>query len=330
MTSATTCPTPAILEELLLGKLPAEPSRKLAAHLESCLHCQARAQSLATDDALVDLVRDDWQATSAMAQRVPPGLLDKVKTLGPAGSATAHISAQSPEELRGPRPSTPGKSLEDWLPQNQRTISFVQIIGIGAQIADSLSDIHARGLVYRVLCPDNVWLEYDQRISPLDPFTSHSFCVKILDVEFSREQTSESTISGTPAYMAPEQARGETVDYRCDLFSLGSILYRMCTGRPPFDGQDALATLIAVASIQPRAPRELNPAVPAALSELVMKLLRKAPAERPRSAQVVAATLRSMGDGNGPNRRRRITVAVIVALLLGAAAIVAGALWSTP
>jgi serine/threonine protein kinase len=122
--------------------------------------------------------------------------------------------------------------------------------------------------------------------------------VKILDFGLARGSThdvgltQEGAIIGTPAYMAPEQSRGEAVDYRCDLFSLGCVLYRMLTGLPPFRGEDTISTLMAVATHQPLPPARLG--FPQDLSDLMMSLLEKSPDKRPASAGAVAKALRAM------------------------------------
>jgi serine/threonine protein kinase len=92
--------------------------------------------------------------------------------------------------------------------------------------------------------------------------------------------TASGVVVGTPAYMAPEQAGGERVDPRSDLFSLGCVLYRLCTGQTPFRGRTALALLRALAVDTPRPPRERNPAVPPALNALILRLLEKEPGRR--------------------------------------------------
>ncbi len=102
--------------------------------------------------------------------------------------------------------------------------------------------------------------------------------------------------------MAPEQARGEKVDPRCDLFSLGCVLYRIATGKPPFRGTDTISTLMAVAVNHPRPPHELEPGLPPVLSALIMGLLAKETADRPPSAQAVAE---SPGDHLAASCRRR-------------------------
>src|SRR5262249_5171080 len=97
--------------------------------------------------------------------------------------------------------------------------------------------------------------------------------------------------AGTPQYMSPEQAQGEAVDHRSDLFSLGSVLYAMCTGRPPFRATGSMAVLKRVCEDTPRPIREINPEIPDWLCEIVAKLHAKNPAERFQSAKEVAELL---------------------------------------
>src|SRR5262249_13176487 len=94
-----------------------------------------------------------------------------------------------------------------------------------------------------------------------------------------------------PEYMSPEQARGEPVDHRADLFSLGSVLYACCTGRPPFRGASALAVVRAVSEQAAPAPRSLNPDVSAWLKSFIARLMAKNPADRFQSAAEVAGLL---------------------------------------
>jgi len=132
--------------------------------------------------------------------------------------------------------------------------------------------------------------------------------------------------------MAPEQAAGRTVDGQADLFSLGAILYRMTTGKPAFDGPSLTAVLTAIATHTPAPPIQLNPAVPPALSELVVQLLSKEPVDRPESANAVAAALEAIeqgqpvliGKGRGKqaaSRLRRIAVPVILLCVFGGTAV---------
>src|SRR5262249_36066094 len=106
--------------------------------------------------------------------------------------------------------------------------------------------------------------------------------------------TQSGAIVGTPAYMAPEQAQSETVDHRTDLFSLGCVLYRLCTGQLPFKGKGTFGMLTSLAVDNPRTVRELNADIPPALAGLVMRLLAKSPADRPESARAVVQALQQI------------------------------------
>ena len=99
---------------------------------------------------------------------------------------------------------------------------------------------------------------------------------------------------GTPAFMAPEQARGEEVDGRCDLFSVGVVLYRLVTGVQPFKGKDTMSTLMALAMESPPPPAEVSDGVPAELSDLIMRLIEKDRERRIGTADEVATILREL------------------------------------
>jgi TolB-like protein len=178
-----------------------------------------------------------------------------------------------------------GETLEDRL-RREGPLCPTEIVRIGAELADGLAAAHARGLVHRDIKPANIWLE------------AESGRVKILDFGLARAAeadgriTDPGTVVGTPAYMAPEQARGEAVDGRCDLFSLGSVLYTLCTGRPPFAGAHGLAILRAVCDDSPPPIQNLNPEAPAWLITLIERLHTKDPAGRLGSAAEVARLLR--------------------------------------
>jgi serine/threonine protein kinase len=112
--------------------------------------------------------------------------------------------------------------------------------------------------------------------------------------EADAQFTQAGAVIGTPAYMAPEQASGEPVDARCDLFSLGSVLYRAATGASAFAGRDTLAILSALATRTPTPPHRLVPSLPRMFSGLVMRLLAKDPADRPQSAQEVVDAIEAL------------------------------------
>jgi len=143
------------------------------------------------------------------------------------------------------------------------------------QIAAALGAAHAAGIVHRDVKPENVFL------------TGDSAHVKVLDFGISKVGdtkdglTKTGTVMGTPDYMAPEQARGDKVDARADIYAAGAILYRAITGKKPFEGlDDPMATLTAVLTQEPPRPSELNPAVPLSLELVVQRAMAKNPAER--------------------------------------------------
>jgi serine/threonine protein kinase len=157
-----------------------------------------------------------------------------------------------------------------------------------AQLCDGLSFIHARGLVHRDLKPSNILVTPAHRAILVD-----FGLVKRLHED---RATDPGRAVGTYRYMAPEQARGEAVDLRADLYSLGATLYELLTARPPFTEQNQLQLLEAVISKRPVSVSEINPGAPRALCTLVGRLLAKRPGDRPGDASEIASVLRSVGS----------------------------------
>ena len=176
-----------------------------------------------------------------------------------------------------------GISLEDKL-QQQGPLELKEILRIGLQAADGLVAAHRQGLVHRDIKPANILLE------------NGVGRVKITDFGLARAAddvslTQTGLIAGTPAYMSPEQARGEAVDHRSDLFSLGSVLYALCTGRTPFRSSTALGMLKQVCEEQPHPIRDLNPDIPDWLCGIIARLHAKLPEDRFQSAGELAEML---------------------------------------
>lgn len=177
-----------------------------------------------------------------------------------------------------------GESLQQRLNREER-ISERDTLRIGREIAMGLTAAHKRGLIHRDIKPDNIWLEAD------------SDRVKIVDFGLVRSAmddaglTQTGIVVGTPKYMAPEQAQGQSVDHRCDLFSLGSVLYHMATGIVPFQGNNVTATLLAVTQADPSAVRDANPNVSPGLDDLIRRLLEKDPNKRFASADEVVEAI---------------------------------------
>lgn len=176
-----------------------------------------------------------------------------------------------------------GKSLQERLDQGG-PLELKEVLRIGIQTAAGLAAAHAQGLIHRDVKPANILLENGvERVK----LTDFGLARAIDDASL----TQSGVIAGTPQYMAPEQARGEVVDARADLFSLGSVLYAMCTGRPPFRASTAMGVLKRVCDEEPRPLREVNADVPEWLAAIVGKLHAKEPADRFQSAAKVADLL---------------------------------------
>ncbi len=158
------------------------------------------------------------------------------------------------------------------------------ILRIGIQIAAGLSAAHHQGLVHRDIKPANILL--DQGIDRL-VITDFGLARAVDDASMTRT----GVIAGTPQFMSPEQARGEAIDARSDLFSLGSVLYTLCTGRVPFRADSALAVLRRITDSEARPIAEINPAIPPWLVHIVDRLHAKTPQQRYPSAAYVAELL---------------------------------------
>jgi len=176
-----------------------------------------------------------------------------------------------------------GTSLQDRLDRSG-PLQLHEVLRIGMQTASGLAAAHAQGLVHRDVKPANILLENGVER------------VKLTDFGLARAAddaslTQSGVIAGTPAFMSPEQAEGKPLDHRSDLFSLGSVLYAMCTGRPPFRAGTSMGVLKRVCEDTPSPIRELNPEIPDWLVAVVEKLHAKDPAARFQSATEVAEVL---------------------------------------
>ena len=199
-----------------------------------------------------------------------------------------HVVTIHAVEDAGPRPYivmqyVDGASLQDRI-DRIGPLQLPELLRIGMQTASGLAAAHAQGLVHRDVKPANILLENGVER------------VKITDFGLARAAddaslTQAGAVAGTPAFMSPEQAEGKRLDHRSDLFSLGSVLYAMCTGRPPFRAGSSMGVLKRVCEGTPTPIRETNPEVPEWLAAVVAKLHAKDPAGRIQSAAEVAELL---------------------------------------
>jgi WD40 repeat protein len=175
-----------------------------------------------------------------------------------------------------------GESLEQRLRREGR-LNVRDVIHLGAQAAAGLSAAHANGLIHRDVKPGNMLIESGERLK----LTDFGLARATEDMKLTRT----GYVSGTPLYMAPEQARGEEVDARADLFSLGVVLYETLAGKPPFEGNTPLAVLRQVADTPHTPLRRLNADVPEWLEDVIDGLLAKTPDDRIQTAAEVAQVL---------------------------------------
>jgi serine/threonine-protein kinase len=189
----------------------------------------------------------------------------------------------------------PGQSLQQRI-DRFGPLDLKEVLRIGSQTAAGLAAAHSQGLVHRDIKPANIMLENGvERVL----ITDFGLARSVDDASV----TANGGVAGTPQYMAPEQARGEAVDQRADLFALGSTLYAMCTGHAPFRGESSMAVIRQVCDMEPRPIRAIDPEVPAWLEAIVKKLQAKDPKDRLQSAAEVADLLeRCLAHVQHPDR----------------------------
>lgn len=164
-------------------------------------------------------------------------------------------------------PFIDGESLQERVRRNG-PLGTKEVLRIGIQASRGLQAAHEQGLVHRDIKPGNILLERDVERAMLTDF---GLARAVDDASMTRS----GVIAGTPQFMSPEQARGEAVDHRSDLFSLGSVLYTMCAGRPPFRAETTMGLLRRIIDVNPRPLREINTDLPDWLAAIVEKLHSK-------------------------------------------------------
>jgi len=209
---------------------------------------------------------------------------------GRAVAAVAHehvVPVYAVDEYRGlpyiVMQYIPGLSLFQRMERDGQ-LETCEVARIGLQVARGLAAAHAQGIVHRDVKPANVILENTVDRAMVTDFG-------LARVADDATMTRSGTIAGTPQYMSPEQARGEPVDPRSDLFSLGGLLYAAATARPPFRAESVIGVIHRVCHSDPRPIREINPNIDLWLVALIDKLMAKDADHRFQSADEVAQTL---------------------------------------
>ncbi len=205
-----------------------------------------------------------------------------------------------------------GETLKDLIRRRDR-LSGNESVAVTLQLLAAVDFAHRNGIVHRDIKPQNVMLDRDGT-------------VKVMDFGIARAgdsgMTEAGSILGTAQYLAPEQAKGQPVDERSDLYSVGVVLYELLTGTVPFKGDSAVTVALKHVNEVPREPSELVPGMPYALNQIVLKAMAKDPADRYQSAAAFARDLRAAREG-GPVQAAAFDAGGERTRVMGAAAMTA-------
>ncbi len=182
----------------------------------------------------------------------------------------------------------------------RQPLDGADLLDLGIQVSEALAAAHALGLVHRDIKPGNILIDKQGRAK----VTDFGLAKRIELTSDAPDPTAtlarltqSGLIMGTPAYMSPEQTRGEPLDARTDIFSLGVSLYEAATGGLPFEGPSALATMHAIATAEPIPPSRSRPELPPELDVVLFRALAKSPSERYASARELADALKGLREG---------------------------------
>jgi serine/threonine-protein kinase len=205
-----------------------------------------------------------------------------------------------------------GRTLADRI-RDDGAMPFPHVVNILTQTLSALEAAHAKKIVHRDIKPDNVFLT--DRIRGVTAVKLLDFGIaKSLDENAELSLTRTGMVVGTPFYMAPEQARGETLDHRVDIYACGVLLFEMLTGRRPFHATNYNALMVQVLTSPPPDPRHLRPAVPSGFAAVVTRAMAKDKRERYADARAFLAALwelqSTVSEGLGPEEIDRIAQAV--------------------
>ena len=207
-----------------------------------------------------------------------------------------------------------GRPLSEVLAEGPMSLERVTAIGI--QVAAALAASHAAGIIHRDIKPANILVMADQTVKVLDFGIAKRVHTDERDATHEAVTlTAPGVVVGTVAYMSPEQTRGETVDGRTDIFSLGCVLYQAATGRQPFRAPTPIATMMAIATAQPAPPSGLQTTLPVGFDAFISRCLAKSRDDRFSTMDDVASALRRLSGESGPktaNVARAITAIAVL------------------
>ncbi len=357
------CPSPESIEDLLANRLPQALAEEVRRHIAGCAACRERTQSprypflgppaepgelgrlgpfrirglLGEGGMGIVFDAEDENLHRPVALKVLrpdkalPGMRDKflieARLLAQIDQPNVVHIYHVDEEGGLPYMAMErlqGETLDQRL-RREGSIPASEALSITRRVADGLVAVHDKHLVHRDIKPANIWLELGQggRLER----------VVLLDFGIARRTTDKArqgaTIVGTPSYMAPEQALGQEVDARSDLYGLGCVLYRMVTGRPPFPGEGEETEAVLQAAIAGEAPPVAGvvPSLPAPIAKLIHDLMSRDPAGRPASARDLIARLEALGDGPAaPSSAARPRLPGRAGILIGAATVLVATL----
>jgi len=219
-------------------------------------------------------------------------------------------------------PLVEGESLRDRLSQGG-PVPIAEAVRLLAETADGLAYAHRMGIVHRDIKPENILLQDGHALVADFGVAKAVHAATLTDATSPTQMTGVGTIIGTPAYMAPEQAAGEAIDHRVDLYALGVVAHELLTGKNPFAGATPAQMIGAHFTLTPPSVAEVRRDCPPALASLIQRLLAKDPAARPASADDVRAELQAIAggalEGSVPGHQRSTAIAAA----LGAVAVLA-------
>jgi eukaryotic-like serine/threonine-protein kinase len=269
----------------------------------------------------VYLARDTKLGRQVALKLLPAGFTDDEERLrrfeqeARAASALNHPNIVTIHEIRRAGSThfiatefIDGVTLRDQM--SSRTFKLAELLEVATQIASALSAAHTTGVIHRDIKPENVMLRSDRIVKVLDFGLAKLMSREVTEVDAEAStksivKTTPGLVMGTVKYMSPEQARGQDVDARTDLWSLGVVVYEMVAGRPPFEGETSSHVIVSILESDPP-PLARFTRVPAELERIVGKALRKDREERYQTASDLALDLKSLKqDLEVENRLKR-------------------------